>query len=166
MALAQLFNVLDQLDAAHQTMLHWGKSKRTAIMNNQVSELIQINNQESRVLKEILRLEEERVSCCHLFLQEKGIKSALNLNLTELSRLVFDPKDKEILLGKQQQLANSLSELKALNDMNQTLVEQSLQFLDYSMNLFSGVPDQEVTYQPPSGKQVGGSRMGMFDTRA
>jgi hypothetical protein len=166
MALTQLFNVLDQLDAAHQTMLHWGKSKRTAIMNNQVSELIQINNQESRVLKEILRLEEERVNCCHLFLQAKGIKSALNLNLTELSRLVFDPKDKETLLGKQQQLANSLSELKALNDMNQTLVEQSLQFLDYSMNLFSGVPDQEVTYQPPAGKQVGGSRMGMFDTRA
>lgn len=48
--------------------------------------------------RHIEQLDERRLQAAYEFLQERGIKSKLNLNITELSRLVFDVEDKQRLL--------------------------------------------------------------------
>lgn len=166
MAIQKLIDSLIQLDEAHQAMLTWAKSKQAAIMKNEVDTLIQIMNQESRILKQITALEEQRITACQSFLQDKGIKSSLNLTITEMTRLVFDPEEKAALLKAQSTLSATLEDLKQVNDMNQKLMEQSLAFIDYSLELLGGGTDQEATYQHPGDKNAGGVRTGLFDARA
>ncbi|GIP21761.1 MULTISPECIES: flagellar protein FlgN [Paenibacillus] len=166
MAVQALIESLERLDEAHVDMLDWAGKKRTAIMKNNVDELIGILNQESRIMKRIEQLEQERVTACYEFLHERGVKSQLNLTMTELSRLVFDPEEKQSLLHMQKKLSNTLHQLKELNDLNQKLIEQSLTFLDYSLDLLVGEPEQAATYQHPADKNGGRGRPGLFDTRA
>lgn len=166
MAIQQLVHTLGELVAAHQEMLKSGYAKKEAIMNNEVDTLIQIMNHESRIIKQIASLEDQRISDCHVFLQEKGIKSMLNLTITELSRLVFEPDEKASLLQVQAALSQTLQELKTLNDLNQQLIEQSLAFVNYSLDLIGAPSDEEPIYKPPTDKPTGSKGPGFFDARA
>ncbi|MBP2001780.1 flagellar biosynthesis/type III secretory pathway chaperone [Paenibacillus shirakamiensis] len=166
MAVHQLIEALSQLDQAHANMIELAGEKQTAIMNNDVDGLIGILNQESRTLKRIEQLEDVRLATCYHFLKEKGVKSQLKLTITELSRLVFDPDEKKLLTDMQRQLSDKLQHLKRLNDLNQKLIEQSLTFLEYSLDLLVGAPDEAATYQHPADKPGSVRRPGIFDTRA
>ncbi|MNJ42635.1 hypothetical protein D3C77_376080 [compost metagenome] len=50
--------------------------------------------------------------------------------------------------------------------MNKELVEQSLTFIDYSLNLFMSEPEDEMVYQNPSKQQTAQKPRSFFDTRA
>ncbi|MGN7359301.1 flagellar protein FlgN [Paenibacillus sp. SAF-054] len=166
MSVQPLIHLLEQLDQVHRNMLELAQLKKKAIVDNNVDSLIQLMNQETKGMKHIEQLEQQRMSAAYQFLQESGIKSQLNLNLTELSRLVFDIEDKKRLLEIQKQLSDTLTQLKQANDLNQKLIEQSLSFIDFSLDIMVGRPNQDVTYQHPSerGSQMG--RPGLFDSRA
>ncbi|MEF2968074.1 flagellar protein FlgN [Paenibacillus sp. M1] len=166
MAIQQLIDSLYELNEVHLTMIKCGESKKEAIMANDMETLIGIMNQESKIMKQISNLEEQRLDACQAFLREKGIKSRLNLNLTELTRLVFDPAEKEALKNVQAALSWTLQELKRLNDLNQKLIEQSLAFVNYSIELLGAPPEQEATYKPPTDKYSGSKGPGYFDARA
>lgn len=166
MSTQQILNSLLTLDQLHQDMISVGEMKRTAIIKNDIDKLIEVMNAESRIVKQIEKAESERITACQLFLQDKGIKSQLDLSITELSRLVFDPEEKKSLLEVQGSLSHTLEQLKKLNDLNQKLIEQSLLFIDYSLDLLGGRDTQEATYHHPADKSGGVQRSGLFDTRA
>lgn len=166
MALNRLLEVLEQMEMAHQRMLELGEEKKTAIMKNNVDRLIVINNQESKMVKVIGTLDQQRADAAYALMQEKGIKSKLNLTVTELARLVFDPEDKNRLLQIQARLARILQELKSLNEVNQQLTEQSLSFINLSIELFAGTPTDSYTYtHPASGYGAAQRNPGFFNTR-
>lgn len=165
MALNTLIELLERLDEVHNTMLDLAADKKQAIMDNNVDVLIDILNRESKLTKLIGQLEEQRILAAYTVLQGVGIRSNLNLNLTELSRLIFDPEDKARLLHIQQKLSGTLHHLKEANELNQKLIEQSLTFIDYSLDLLVGRPNQEITYHHPSDKGNSVARPGIFDAR-
>ncbi|MCL6601874.1 MAG: flagellar protein FlgN [Paenibacillus sp.] len=165
MALTRLIELLERLDEAHQQMLELAATKKDAIMDNKVEGIVEILNRESKLMKLTGQLEEQRAEAAYAFLQGVGIRSNLNLNLTELSRLVFDPDDKSRLLHIQRKLSDTLQSLKKANELNQKLIEQSLTFIDYSLDILVGRPNQEITYHHPSEKSGGISRPGLFDAR-
>jgi len=165
-ALDKLIVVLQQMEQGHRDMLELSKEKRRIIVENDVDALIMLLNKESRFLKQIEPLEADRQSAVHELLQERGIKSMLNLNITEISKLIFDPADKQRLFEVQRKLAGTLQELKEVNQLNQQLIEQSLMFIDLSMDIFAARPEQDATYQHPADKNGISGRIGLFDTRA
>ncbi|KAA8997988.1 flagellar protein FlgN [Paenibacillus spiritus] len=165
MSVTSLIELLERLDDSHRQMLDLAASKKQAIMTNNIDQLTEILTKESRLMKLSGQLEKEREQAAYTFLQSVGIRSNLQLNLTELSRLVFDPDDKARLLHIQGQLADTLSRLKKANELNQRLIEQSLDFIDYSLDLLVGRPSQEVTYQHPASGPVALKRPGLFDAR-
>ncbi|CAH1209594.1 putative protein YvyG [Paenibacillus auburnensis] len=165
MALTRLLELLERLDETHLQMLDLAAIKKQTIMDNKVDGLIDIMNRESKLMKLIGQLEEQRAEAAFTFLQGVGIRSNLNLNLTELSRLVFDPEDKSRLQQVQQKLSNTLHRLKKANELNQKLIEQSLTFIDYSLDLLVGRPNQDFTYHHPSDKGYSSTRPGLFDAR-
>ncbi|MEK5240070.1 flagellar protein FlgN [Paenibacillus sp. FSL L8-0470] len=165
MALTKLLELLERLDEVHLQMLDLAAVKKQTIMDNKVDGLIDIMNRESKLMKLIGQLEEQRTEAAYAFLQHVGIRSNLNLNLTELSRLVFDPEDKLRLLQIQQKLSDTVRRLKKANELNQKLIEQSLTFIDYSLDLLVGRPNQDFTYHHPSDKGNSAARPGLFDTR-
>lgn len=116
--------------------------------------------------RHIEQLDERRLQAAYEFLQERGIKSKLNLNITELSRLVFDVEDKQRLLHIQKNLADTLEELKNLNELNQQLIQQALSYIDFSIESMSYYAESEAVYQRPADKSTSSVRAGLFDTRA
>ncbi|KTD83859.1 flagellar protein FlgN [Paenibacillus etheri] len=165
MALTTLIELLERLDEVHNQMLELAAEKKQTIMDNKVDALIDILNRESKLMKLIGQLEEQRIAAAYTVLQGVGIRSNLNLNLTELSRLIFDPEDKARLLHIQQKLSGTLHRLKEANELNQKLIEQSLTFIDYSLDLLVGRPNQDITYHRPSDKGNSVNRSGIFDAR-
>lgn len=115
--------------------------------------------------KLIDQLEEQRISSAYKFLQGRGIKSKLNLTISELSRLVFDLQDKQRLLSIQARLSETLNELKQLNELNRQLIEQALSYIDFSVETMSYYEEFETTYHRPDEKNST-IRSGLFDTRA
>lgn len=165
MPLTTLIELLERLDEAHIQMLDLAAFKKKTIIDNKVDSLIDIMNRETKLMKQIGQLEEKRAEATYVFLQGVGIRSNLNLNLTELSRLVFDPEDKSRLVHIQQKLSGTLHRLKEANELNQKLIEQSLTFIDYSLDLLVGRPNQDITYHHPSDKGSSAARPGLFDAR-
>lgn len=166
MSLNQLMDALDKLNVTHRQMLQTAEVKKEAIMKNDTDTLIKLLNQESMILKQIQSQEVYRNEAIGSFLLERGIKSKLNLNISEISRLVFDVEDKRRLQEVQNELGNTLSELKEVNDLNQRLVEQSLAFIDYSLDVLVDKPTQAPIYQHPDHRQNAMGQFGLFDSRA
>lgn len=166
MALNRLFELLERLDMAHHQMLDLAANKKESIKKNKIEELIQILSKEAKLVKGIEQLEEERKQAAYSFLQGVGIRSNLNLNLTELSRLVFDLEEKQKLLNLQKKLSGTLQQLKEANMLNQQLLQQSLSYIDFSIESMSYYSETEATYHHPAEKTVGVQRSGLFDTRA
>ncbi|NMO96613.1 flagellar protein FlgN [Paenibacillus lemnae] len=166
MAVDQLIKVLEQLNTVYSNMLTLADSKTNAIKENQVDTVVQIMNQESKSVKLVEQLEHKRAEVTQLFLHSRGIKSQLELNVTELSKLVFDLEERERLLNIQSTLSGTLLRLKEKNDLNQQLIKQSLDFIDLSLDLLTGKPSQDITYQHPGERSSNTGRTGLFDTRA
>lgn len=167
MSIEAIISTLEHLEAVHQKMLEIAESKKKAIIKNDVESLIQLMNQETKVVKQIELLESQRIEAVHRFLQDKGIKSRLNLNVSELSRLVFDIEEKNRLQSIQSRLSDTLSSLKQANELNQKLIQQALEFIDYSLDVLVEKPYQEATYQNPLTDRNGGKlQSGYFDSRA
>ncbi|AOZ93234.1 flagellar protein FlgN [Paenibacillus crassostreae] len=166
MAIERIINVLKELDLEHQKLIESGEHKKKAIIANEIDRIISLVNQESKIVKQIEVLEEERSTSINLFLKEKGIKSNLKLNLKELSRLVFEPEDKSRLHKVHLHLNETLNKLKELNDINQQLIQQAISYIDFSIETLKVYPEQEAFYQHPSDKNHGLSSPGVFDSRA
>ncbi|MEC0093656.1 flagellar protein FlgN [Paenibacillus macquariensis] len=166
MALEKLINVLERLNVEHQNLIETGQLKKNSIIANEMDQIISFVNTESKIVKKIEELEVERLRFVNLFLKEKGIKSNLNLNLIEVSRLVFVMEDKLRLQTAHIQLNETLNKLKVLNDITQQLIQQALSYIDFSIDVLKIYPEQEAFYQHPSDKTHGINRPGVFDTRA
>ncbi|WP_315793805.1 flagellar protein FlgN [Paenibacillus sp. BIC5C1] len=165
MAIESIIDVLEQLEAAHVEMLELGERKKEAVVANKVDILISLINQESKLLKRIELIEQQRILAVHQFLEERGIKSKLNLTISELTRLVFDTAEKKRLLQAQTSLTDVLEKVKYLNESNQQLIKQSLSYIDFFIETMSFHAESEATYQNPLEKSYGVARSGLFDTR-
>ncbi|MFC7678568.1 flagellar protein FlgN [Paenibacillus sp. GCM10028914] len=167
MSVQTLIDSLQRLEMVYNDMLAMADAKKQAIIDNDVDKVVQLLNRESKGMKMIEQLEKERIEATYTFLQSRGVKSQLELTLTELARLVFDPEEKAKLLDVQSRLSSTLHELKQKNDINQQLLAQSLDFIDFSLDMLTGKSSQdEVTYHHPSDRGGSTGRPGLFDTRA
>ncbi len=135
-------------------------------MDNNVDALTKVMTKEARLIKKSSELDEEREQAAADFLKEKGIRSKLNLTITEMTRLVFDLTEKQDLQLAQRQLSDTLIELKHLNSINKDLLEQSLTFIDYSLNLFMSEPEDDMVYRNPMETAPAQKPRSFFDTRA
>lgn len=161
-----LIETLERLNDLHVDMLEIGERKKQAIIRNDIDELTKTMQQESKKLKQITEAEAQRQEAVYAFLREKGIKSNLNLTITELLRLVFHPDEKKALTEAQQSLGDTLQRMKRLNAHNQELIEQSLSFVTFSLDVMIGGPEDEAVYHNPTGQAPVVNRSGWLDTRA
>ncbi|MFB5674716.1 flagellar protein FlgN [Paenibacillus terreus] len=166
MSLQLVIAAMEQLIELHEELISVGHNKKQAIIDNDISALSRTLAQETRLLKKVSEAEERRIEGLNGFLREKGIRSQLKLNITEMTRLVFDPEEKQRLISVQERLSKVLHTLKELNSVNKELVEQSLAFIDYSLNLLVEKPEDNMLYQHPVKQRNDSPSRSFFDTRA
>ncbi|MEI0739176.1 flagellar export chaperone FlgN [Paenibacillus sp. JTLBN-2024] len=98
MSVEQVIKELNSLNEIYEQLLDTAQIKKTVVINNDVAELTRLMTLENRLLKQIDHIEQRRAVSMSAFLKEKGIRSNLNLTITEIARLVFDPDEKKLFL--------------------------------------------------------------------
>lgn len=166
MAFEALLQTMTTLNDIHESLLELAERKKQVLIHNDVEQLMQIVTKENKLIKQVTELDEQRVEAIGHYMIEKGYKPNPKVTVSDLTKIVFNVEDKKLLLGKQKQLLGTIHKLRETNRLNQQLIEHSLAFLDYSMDLIAGPPENEYTYQKPQQLSNGSKRPGLFDTRA
>ena len=166
MSVQGLLVTMDELIQVHVTLLGLAEQKTNILVLNQVDKLNQVVNKETSLMKQITILDLNRIENISGLLIEKGYKPNPSITVGDLIKIVVKAEDKKLLSDAQKRLLSTIEQLREKNQLNQKLIEHSLAFIEYSMDLVLGPSDDGVTYQNPSHQQQGIKRNGMFDSRA
>jgi flagellar biosynthesis/type III secretory pathway chaperone len=166
MSIEGLIETMDKLVQVHLLMLDLSEQKTDILVQNQVDKLNKIVNKESNLIKQIVHLEQQRIEDISEFLLQKGYKPNAKITIEDLIKLVVKAEEKKSLADKQKQLLVAIDKLRQLNQLNQKLIEQSLSFLEFSIDLILGPSEDNVVYQNPVQQNQGIKRNGIFDSRA
>ncbi len=120
-------DILEQLVSEHDALLDLAKEKKTILIQNDMKRLSQIVKEEPVHLKRIEQLEQQR-------LERMG-----QVTMTEW--LQDHPED----VASLRRLLQTIGQLKRLNDLNAELLEQSLHYLDWHLQLLIPEAD-DFTY--------------------
>ncbi|TDF93511.1 flagellar protein FlgN [Paenibacillus piri] len=166
MAFQALIQTMTALNDIHDTLLVLAEQKKQVLVRNDVEQLTQLVSKENKLIKQIGELDRQRVEVIGQFLIEKGYKPNPKVTVSDLTKIIFNIDEKKQLLGLQKQLMGTIRKLREINQLNQQLIEHSLSFIDYSLDLIAGPPEDDVLYQNPQQQHYAQKRRGLFDTKA
>jgi flagellar biosynthesis/type III secretory pathway chaperone len=165
MSIQNLIQTMNLLIQIHLNLVELAEQKTGILVLNKVDKLNQIVNKETSMMKQITILDLQRIEDISGFLIEKGYKPNSKITVGDLIKLVVKAEDKKLLTDSQRQLLSTIDKLRGINHLNQKLIEQSLAYIEFSMDLVLGPPEDEVIYRRPA-QQQGIKRSGIFDSRA
>lgn len=128
----KILDILEQQSALYHELKEIGKQKQQVIIDNNLDALEEITKKEQGFVKTIMSLENLRVQSLDALCAEKKLGrietvGELMSNLNELERRQFNmSRDK---------LVSSISALNEVNELNARLLEQSIDYVNLSINL-------------------------------
>lgn len=166
MAFQALTQTMTALTDVHITLLELAEQKKQVLIHNDVEQLMRIIARENKLMKQVEELILQRNEATGQFMIEKGYKPNPKVKISDLTRIIFNIEDKKLLIHLQKQLMENIRKLQEANQINRQLVEQSLQYINYSLDLISSPPEDDLVYQHPKQRAYGTRRPGLFDTRS
>lgn len=152
----ELANVLESEARVYENILRLSKDKTDIIVKGKVKELEGIVKLEQSLILQVGRLETLRED-----LVEKVCR-ALNTqpDRLTLSSLIehLDGKMAQKLKNSQETMKATLNELKQTNELNSRLIKNSLEFIDFSINLLADTGN----YNYGNTGQIGNSKKRNF----
>jgi flagellar biosynthesis/type III secretory pathway chaperone len=145
----RLIEVLEKESALYRDILALSKHKTNTIVEGKVSQLEQLTGVEQKMLLSIGGLERQREETVNELARFLGIP-ADQLNISLAVQKAGEGL-KERLADLRDEITMTLKELKEVNDLNSDLIEKSLEYIDFSINLIAGCPS-DVTYSDKKGR--------------
>ncbi|MCY9665110.1 flagellar protein FlgN [Paenibacillus alginolyticus] len=166
MSIQPLLETMDKLQEAHEALLVLARDKTQVIVKNEINQLNIIVNKESKWIRTIAEANQQRIQDIGSYLISRGYNPNPKVTISDLIKVIFKAEEKQALTGAQQKLLVTIKEIKDCNNLNQQLIEQSLSFINYTIDLVLGAPEDDVVYQNPNQQAHGTKRSGIFDTKA
>ena len=166
MSIQPLLETMNILQEAHEALLDLARDKTQVLVQNDINQLNLIVNKESKWVRTIAEADQQRLQLISSYLISRGYNPNPKITISDLVKVIFKAEDKQALSQAQQKLLVTIKELKDSNTINQQLIEQSLSFINYTIDLVLGAPDDDVVYQNPHHHAFGAKRAGIFDTKA
>ncbi|TCN26741.1 flagellar protein FlgN [Mesobacillus foraminis] len=160
MSTESLISNMNKLLVLHKSLLELSVKKTEIVKQGDMAALQQLIKDEQTHIAAIGRLEQERLSLCSDLLP-----GTPNPAVGEIAEQA-NTQEKPVLLKLRDELLEAVSEIKQVNSLNQELIHQSLQFINFSRSLV--MPQKETyTYGPPAGKpKAAGPTSGLFNSKA
>ncbi|WP_096202424.1 flagellar protein FlgN [Bacillus sp. FJAT-45350] len=147
MSTKAIMDVMADLIKLHQTFNQLAVEKTEAIKNSDMPSLDKLLKQETAYVKKLRKLEEDRLFVVNQYLANEGLVTE-GVTMGNLVELV--PSTEQVLLGKlQKALLSEIDRLRKRNELNQQLIEDSLRFVNLSLDLIAPEPE-EVNYKRPT----------------
>lgn len=156
MSVESLISIMNKLHKLHKSLYELTVKKTDIVKKGDTAALDQLLKDEQAHMAAINKLEQERAAVSNVILPGASLQEIAEAN----------PAEKEQLLQIKEDLLNVITEIKARNELNQQLIHQSLQFINFSKSLV--IPqEKEINYGPPAGKKTKpGQSPGMFNSKA
>lgn len=157
---------LEQLLSMHENLYEKSKLKTDIIKSGNIDTLKSMTNDERKWARTINDIQKELMHQTDSFLKTFSI-SKENPSLRDCL-IYMDEQEKESATDLQAKLVDQINLIKEQNDLNQQLLEQSLAFVNMSLDLLTPDPDTDsYNYERPnrqqSYEQLGRS---LFDSNA
>lgn len=161
--------IIQQMEAMLQLqnqLMELAEEKTKVIIDNRVNDLARITSAETKLIRQVAECEKACADAVRNMLETKGFPPRTAVTMSGLAKLITNPNEKEALRHLQQQLSEVIDRLKQRNDLNQQLIEHSLAFINYTIDLTVGAPDDMMYGKNEEEQLKYHSGRGMFDTRA
>jgi flagellar biosynthesis/type III secretory pathway chaperone len=145
----RLIEVLEKESSLYRDILALSRHKTNTIVEGKVGQLEQLTGVEQKMLLSIGGLERQREETVNELARFLGIP-ADQLNISLAVQKAGEGL-KERLADLRDEITMTLKELKEVNDLNSDLIEKSLEYIDFSINLIAGCPS-DVTYSDKKGR--------------
>jgi flagellar biosynthesis/type III secretory pathway chaperone len=152
METAQMTSLLERLLKSHEDLIVLGERKTEVLKLGDMKALDVLLKEEDLQVKKLQQIEKERL-----------LKFA-NVTLEDVLDQAEAP-EKERLLNLQEQLIQAYEALKSRNELNQDLLEQSLQYVNMSLSMVQ--PQSEpATYSNSKKNSYPNQSASLFDSKA
>ncbi|ANX13698.1 hypothetical protein ABE41_016945 [Fictibacillus arsenicus] len=151
METAQMTSLLERLLKSHEELLTLGDRKTDVLKLGDIKALDVLLKEEDLQVKKLKLIEKERL------LKFANVTLGDVLEQAELN-------EKENLLQLQKKLITAYEALKSRNELNQELLEQSLQYVNMSLGMIQ--PEQEPTTYTKRANPYQSNSTSLFDSKA
>jgi flagellar biosynthesis/type III secretory pathway chaperone len=132
----ELIRLLNELTELHQELLTVSKHKTEAIKAGKTDELQRVLAEERKLSRKLERKESERMEAVNVWLEREGMNVS-EPTVTAILEELDDEIGRNRLEGAAIELTNAITELKAQEKLNLALINQSMQFVQMSLDLLS-----------------------------
>jgi flagellar biosynthesis/type III secretory pathway chaperone len=156
MSAESLVVIMNKMLKLHISLYELTVKKTDIVKKGDTAALDQLLRDEQAHVVAINKLEQERLAVSNAIFPSASLQEIAEAK----------PSEKEKLLTIKEALVEVISEIKARNELNQQLIHQSLQFINFSKSLVMP-QEKEINYGPPAGKKAKpGQSPGMFNSKA
>ncbi len=153
---------LDELITIQQQLIRFAERKQTVLIEHQVDELTELVKEETRLIRRLSQLEDERQRLVTEVLAENP-----GLSFSQFADELTDETAKTALKQQLATLQQLLEELQLKNRLNEKLVVDSMGFVQEMIDHVTAPKKQPFNYQRQVGVQKPQTEnRGFFDTKA
>lgn len=145
-----LIRNLEQSCQICQELKVYAEKKKDAVIHNNLDELNRIVYAENKLVQQADALEQERQQLAVKYMQHSGFMPVGQISMSVIIGVTHDAQRKQELMKLQKQLSELVNDLKERNDLNQQLIQQSLDYLQFHLELLVEDGGDAVTYQHPA----------------
>ena len=164
----ELIMVLGDEERVYTEIIPVAEKKTRIIVNNDLQSLNSITEEEQALIGRISKLEKKRQEV----IRNIGIvmnKKESELNFITIIDLLKDrEKEQEELRKLHDRLKRTIDALKLINERNQMLIKQSIEMIDFDINLMQSLRTSPGVgqYNTSSEVEIQGMNKGMFDAKS
>jgi len=166
MSVETICSTLTKLERMHKSLLELAIKKTEIITAGDIEALDQMLKDEQAHVAAIDKLEQQRQKQVTDYLGAKGFASIDKATVANVIEVAGQQTEKDMLSAVRNRLLQIINDLKKQNDLNQKLVFQSLQFVNFTLDALQPRPEQ-INY---SGNEVRGTntvaKKSYFDSQA
>ena len=164
----ELITVLGDEEKIYNEIIPIAEKKTQIIVNNDLRSLTSITEEEQVLVGKISKLEKKRQEVIH------NIGIVMNKNESELNFITLigllegQEKEQEELKILHDKLKKTIDMLVMLNDRNQILIKQSIEMIDFDVNLLQSLRTSPGVgqYNTSSEVEMQGEDSGIFDAKS
>ncbi|RCX14776.1 FlgN protein [Anaerobacterium chartisolvens] len=158
----ELINTLKQEKGVYDSVLKIAEDKTDIIIKGKVDELDKMLKQEQELVLQMAKLEDARERLVAKIFSELGItdKDMTISTLVEAMKSPYSSGLKEC----QSLLLDTIGRLKVKNDLNSKLIKNSLEYINFSINLIASVDSGSNNYSG-SGQVSDAKKRNFFDMK-
>ncbi len=158
----QLVMALNKDCEIYEEIYEIAEQKQKVIIDGDIQKLDDITKREQTLIASIMKLEEIRDTLVSQIAKEYQLKKIDTLDdIMKYIPLKYQAPVKDV----RRKLSDVMKNVKRLNTENGSLIEQSLDIIEFNMNLMTSLDNKESSYSGKANINYDGGSRNMFDVK-